>query len=81
MTYIGTSLCIERDTMNNYAGTIEIERTAYAKQKCKAIFTDSEMRSPGWCDLGIFRLFLSTDISHSPFSRLLTYKEGSCLLR
>lgn len=47
MTHIGTPLRIERDTMNNYAGTIEIDSTAYAKQKCKVTFTDPEMRSPG----------------------------------
>lgn len=37
---------MERDTMNNYAVTLEIDRTAYTKQKCKVTFTDPEMRSP-----------------------------------
>lgn len=47
MIHIGKLLRMERNTMNNYAVTIEIDRTAYTKQKCKVTFTDSEMRSPG----------------------------------
>lgn len=47
MTDIGTPLRVERDTMNNYAGTIEVNRAAYEKQKCKVTFTDPEMKTPG----------------------------------